>query len=908
VTVTELIATHSNTDFDAFAAMVAAHKLYPEAAMVLSGAVNRNVREFRTLFADEIDVLDAGSIDLDRITRLILVETYHANRLAELGPLLGRAGVETVVFDHHRVDEGLPPFVEPTNFITSDDGSLVTLMLRIITERELEVTPLEATLFALGIHEDTGSLTFPTTTVRDVEALAFCMRQGANQQVVERFLHNPLSHEQRDLLLRMLDKARQAPAGGLDVLVVALSGDEYIEGVSLVVHKAMDVANCDAMVLLLEMEERIFVTARSRAAALDVGDVLKAVGGGGHAAAASAILKDVPLAEARRRVLAALKRSRAAAPTAEALMSQPVHWVTTQTTVDDALVLCERYGYSGLSVADGDRLVGAVARRDLDRAVRHRLSHAPVKAVMTSTTTVVPSSAALDELTNVLSRDPLGRVPVVADADRQPVAVDDVLGVVTRTDVLRALHAASEAEGVPPSASLAALLNRLGLDWFFAEVQAVASAYRGVYLVGGAVRDLLLEERVSDIDIAVEGDGIEFARELAARLGGRVRAHEKFQTAVVVAEHAPGGGRTRGAARDGDKARDAGTTGDGADPVETTTLRVDVASTRTEFYDYPAALPKVEHATIRGDLSRRDFSINAMAVSLNPRDFGALLDFFGGLDDLRARRIVVLHNLSFIEDPTRIFRAVRYENRYGFRMDRHTLALARACSEMDLIGDLSSARLRDELVLLLDEPRIAFTLRRLKELGLHHALHPRLALDDPSAGLIAEADRLRRSLRLIREVPAWRLRLSLLLRELDPEEIDDWVRRMKFRRRDARVLVRAWLVGTRLAQRLRRPIKEADLYEIAHGEPLEALLVAMAVGAGGPAEERLRHYVAHSRKVRLAVNGRDLLAMGFRQSADLGSVLHSLLRMKLNGVISGRRQELEAALRLRAGRGAGEAR
>ncbi|HMK93471.1 MAG TPA: CBS domain-containing protein, partial [Thermoleophilia bacterium] len=570
--------------------------------------------------------------------------------------------------------------------------------------------------------------------------------------------------------------------------------------------------------------------------------------------------------------------------------------------VDDALVLCERYGYSGLSVAAEGRLVGSVARRDLDRAVRHRLSHAPVKAVMTSTTTVVPSSAALDELTGVLSRDPLGRVPVVRDAGRRPVAVDDVLGMVTRSDVLRALHAASEAEGVPPSASLAALLDRLGLGWFFAEVQAVASSYRGVYLVGGAVRDLLLEERVSDIDIAVEGDGIEFARELAARLGGRVRAHEKFQTAVVVAEHRT----TAGHGGDGDASRDA-TTGDGAESGETTTLRVDVASTRTEFYDYPAALPKVEHATIRGDLSRRDFSINAMAVSLNPRDFGALLDFFGGLDDLRARRIVVLHNLSFIEDPTRIFRAVRYENRYGFRMDRHTLTLARACSEMDLIGDLSSARLRDELVLLLDEPRIAFTLRRLKELGLHHALHPRLALDDPSAGLIAEADRLRRSLRLSREVPAWRLRLSLLLRELDPEEIDDWVQRMKFRRRDARVLVRAWLVGTRLAQRLRRPIKEADLYEIAHGEPLEALLVAMAVGAGGPAEERLSQYVAHSRKVRLAVNGRDLLAMGFRQSADLGSVLHSLLRLKLNGVVSGRRQELEAARRLRAGRASGEA-
>jgi tRNA nucleotidyltransferase (CCA-adding enzyme) len=892
MSVTEVIATHSNTDFDAFAAMVAAHKLYPEAEMVLSGAVNRNVREFRTLFADAIPITDAGSLELDRIERLILVETYHANRLAELGPLLDRPGIEVVVFDHHRPEGALPSFVQETNFIVSDDGSLVTLMLRIIADREIEVTPLEATVFALGIHEDTGSLTFPTTTVRDVEALAFCMRRGANQHVIEHFLHNPLSPEQRALLLRVLEHARPVEAGGLDVLVAALAGDAYVEGVSLVVHKAMDIANCDVIVLLVEMEERIFVTARSRVAALDVAQVLRPLGGGGHAAAASAIIKDVPLATARRRLLAALKRSRSATPTAESLMSRPVHWVTIETPVDDALVMCERHGYGGLSVADAGRLVGSVARRDLDRAVRHRLSHAPVKAIMTSTTTVVPATAALDELTNVLARDPLGRVPVVRKLTKGPIAVDDVVGVVTRSDVLQALHAVGEPAGSLASSSLAPLLGRLGFDELFADIQAVASAYRGVFLVGGAVRDLLLEERISDIDIAVEGDGIEFARELAVRLGGRVRAHQKFQTAVIVADW------TGGAPTSDTDGSGAATPGR---PIEATaTLRVDVASTRTEFYDYPAALPKVEHATIRGDLARRDFSINAMAVSLNPRDFGALLDFFGGLDDLRHKRIVVLHNLSFIEDPTRIFRAVRYENRYGFRMDTHTLALARACSEMDLIGDLSSARLRDELVLLLEEERISFTLQRLKELGLQHALHPRLALDDRSEELVGTIDRQRRRLKLAREMPTWRARLVVLLRDLEPEEIEEWVGRMKLRRRDADVLVRSWLVGVRLERRLRRPLREADLYEIAKAEPLEALLVAMAVAAGGPAEERLARFITHSRRVRLAVSGRDLLDLGFRQSADLGSVLQSLLRMKLNGVISGRRQELEAARRMRA--------
>jgi tRNA nucleotidyltransferase (CCA-adding enzyme) len=212
----------------------------------------------------------------------------------------------------------------------------------------------------------------------------------------------------------------------------------------------------------------------------------------------------------------------------------------------------------------------------------------------------------------------------------------------------------------PPTVNLAGPLAELGLDELFRHVQAVATGVRGCYLVGGAVRDLLLREPGFDVDLAVEGDGIAFATELAGRLKGHVRPHEKFGTAVVVAESPAG------------------------------RLKVDVASTRAESYEYPGALPKVEHASIRSDLARRDFSINAMAVSLKPETFGDLFDYFGGREDLLAGRIVVLHNLSFIEDPTRILRAVRYESRYGLRMDEHTLNLARACCAMDLIGDLSS--------------------------------------------------------------------------------------------------------------------------------------------------------------------------------------------------------------------------
>ena len=304
----------------------------------------------------------------------------------------------------------------------------------------------------------------------------------------------------------------------------------------------------------------------------------------------------------------------------------------------------------------------------------------------------------------------------------------------------------------------------------FEAVQAVSGAFEGVYLVGGAVRDVLMGEPNFDVDIAVEGDGIALGEALAEALGGRVVPHDRFGTAIVVYD----GGR------------------------------VDVATARTEFYDSPGALPTVEQASIRQDLYRRDFTINAMAASLKGEDFGRLVDYFGGLRDLENGVVRVLHNLSFIDDPTRIFRAIRYENRYGLSMDAHTLSLARACVEMNLVGELSSARLRDELQALLSEARVDDSVRRLAELGIDRAIHPHLAADEESLQLIEAIDRAREE--LAPATPAWRLRLGVLARRLPPDELYEWFERLKLRRRDADRIADAVAVGPRLPELLgKRP-------------------------------------------------------------------------------------------------------
>src|SRR3954447_3057092 len=285
-----VIATHGNTDFDAFGAMLAARRLYPGAVAALSGSLNRNVREFYRLHADELDLVEASRLETDAIRRLIVVETVHASRLGELEQVALDGGVEKVVFDHHAGDP--PEWAAPEHVVISDDGALTTTLVGILAEREIAVTALEATVFALGIHEDTGSLTYVSATQRDAEALAWCLRHGASQELLARFLHAPLADEERDLLAAILEGLEPHDVAGVEVLVASVAWPRYVDGIANLAHKVVDVTDCKALVLLVEMDGRVFCVARSRTDEIDAGAIAELLGGGGHPQAASAISRE----------------------------------------------------------------------------------------------------------------------------------------------------------------------------------------------------------------------------------------------------------------------------------------------------------------------------------------------------------------------------------------------------------------------------------------------------------------------------------------------------------------------------------------------------------------------------------------------------------------------------------------
>ncbi|OAT86553.1 CBS domain-containing protein [Desulfotomaculum copahuensis] len=690
----EIITSHTNTDLDALSAMVAAQKLYPEAVLVFPGKLSRNVEEFMALHKDTLVVRNVKDIDPDRVRRVILVDTKSPRRLGKLADVLDRPKVDVHIYDHHPRAEGDAhgslEVVEPV-------GATATLLVERIREAGLPVTPVEATILVLGIYGDTGSLLFTSTTPRDVAAVAFLLEKGANLGVVADFLGRPLTGEQKELLKMLLVSARHHQVNGVKILLATAAVDEFVVGLALLTHTISEIEHMDAVFTVVEMEDRVHVVGRSNVAQVDVREILAPMGGGGHPAAASAVIKGAAVTAVTEQLMAAIREKVRPPLTAAGIMSSPVKTVPSGASISETGHVMLRYGHTGLPVVDGDRLVGVISRRDVEKATHHGLGHAPVKGFMTHSVISVAPDLPVAEVQQLMIEHDIGRLPVVENGR--------LVGIVSRTDVLRTLHGQLQPRhhvvySAGPRLSghqrnIAELMQQ-NLDpemWGIIRRAGELAAVLGfqLYGAGGVVRDIILGVKNLDVDLVVEGDGIALAGALAGEYNARVRAHHNFGTAEVIF---PAG------------------------------FKIDVATARVEFYEYPAALPRVESSSLRQDLYRRDFTFNAMAVALNDDRFGDLIDYFGGQEDLQYGLVRVLYNLSFIEDPTRILRAVRFEQRYHFNLESQTGRLLREAVRREVLARVSRERLWDELMHIMNEPEAGRMLARLDELQIWPYVFP----------------------------------------------------------------------------------------------------------------------------------------------------------------------------------------
>lgn len=863
-----IVVGHANPDFDSYASTVAAVKLFEGARGVFLGTQNANVREFHNLHEEFLDFVDVRALDFEAVDSVIMVDTRDPSRIGEVGPLALRDGVEVIIYDHHPPQEG--------DLTSADDrsvevGATTTILVQELKRRNAELSVLEASLMLLGIHEDTGSLTYPGATAYDADAAAWLMASGADLEVVNRFLARTLEPEQRALLEQLQDSLELWNINGQQVAVGTARADEYVDSASVLTHYVVEDMGFRVAIALVEMPGRLQVVARSRLAEVDVGAVMARIGGGGHAQAASAGFKKLSLGEAVARVRAALKAEVTPPMRASDIMSAPVRTIGPETPMNEAGELMARWGHGGLPVLEDGALVGLVTRKDIDKALRHKLQHAPVKGFMGRDLVTVAPDVDLAELEKLLATRGIGRVPVLVNGE--------IVGIVTRKDVLRASHGDAYLDhglthahpnatqaflgGVetllPPEVRIALQeLGRIGFD-----------AGYTVHVVGGFVRDMVLGRRNLDIDLVIEGDGIAFAEKVAGELGIRIKVHRRFGTAVLVFSRE---------------------------------LHVDVASSRSEYYTKPGALPTVERSSLRQDLFRRDFTINAMSACLDPGCYGRLTDPFGGLTDLKRRVVRVMHSLSFIEDPTRILRAAKFEERYGFAMDQHSRALAGRAVELGVLDEVSGARVREEFFDILAEDDPAAVLSRLAQLGAGDAVLPQgVSATDAIRALqgIEEAfDAL--SARFKRSPVRRTAQLAAIGGLAGASSCERWVAHLRLGKElaeAARVLAtRGPAIVRTLADR--RGMRDSRLRHLLHALPDEALLALCAAATDEGVRGRVEHYLADVMSVVPAVNGADLIAMGAVPGEGFSAILAQALDHRLDGRAVGRKAELANLRRL----------
>lgn len=871
----DLILCHTTADFDTLGAAVGLTRLLPGSRIVIPGGCHPVVRDFLALHKDEYAIIERRAVNPVQIKQLVVVDTQGRDRLGVAAEWLDLPQLDSlIVYDHH-LDTRLD--IPATETKIAEVGATTTLIVEQLQAANIDLTVAEATVMALGIHVDTGSLTFPTATVRDAQALTWLMGQKASLAMVNEYLEPGLSKQLQALLAIALDSLETTIKGGYSVAWVMLKTNDHVPGLSGLISQLMQVTESDAMLLGASYEDKLTVIGRSHIPQTNLNTLFQPLGGGGHAQAASLSLRGVNPEETLQQLLETFTSQIPHPPTAQELMSSPVRTILPETTIDEAQRILLRYGHSGLSVVDAvGKLVGIVSRRDIDIALHHGFSHAPVKGYMSTSVKTISPTTTLPEIQDLMVTYDIGRLPVLKSGQ--------LVGIVTRTDILREMHQEKARKNhntdnsLVVNQSLLSLLNsRLNSALqTLLKTASTEAEKRGwhLYLVGGAVRDLLLAQGetavlIQDIDLVVDGfhnatdvgAGVELASALQKSYPqARLEIHGAFQTAALLWHNNP----------------------------ILDSLWVDIATARTEFYPYPAANPEVEASSIRQDLYRRDFTINALAMRLTPPHAGELLDFFGGMRDLQAKQIRVLHANSFIEDPTRIYRAVRFAVRLGFAIEQRSIEYIRYAISSGVYNQLDNktrpalqTRLRSELKYLLQSPYWQAGLRLLNDLDATKCIHPDLSVNRT----------LWQQLRLLELLKPdfssnWLLRLEVLIASLPPQERGLVAKNLQLPDDSIKRLVNLDAAET-LVKKLLPTSPKSQVVQLL--QPYDdPTLMLVTVRTSKTIRRQIYLYLNCWANIQAPIDGNDLKKLGYKPSPQFRQMLQDLLAATLDGVICDR--------------------
>lgn len=421
----QIIVTHKNADFDALASLIAGTLIYPGAIPVLPRNVNPNVKAFVSIHRNILNCYAPNEIDLDQVTRMVVVDTNNWNRLDGMAPLKGKKDLEIILWDHHVKGD-----IKADQIHRDELGANVTLMIRQLKKEKKILTPIQSTLLLAGLYEDTGNLTFSSCKAEDAYAAGYLLERKADLTILTSFLRQVYGEKQKDILFEMLKSSAKMNIKGYSVAFNHLEINGYTGGLSVVVNMFREIMNVDAAFGIFRDSERdrTIVIGRSNSDNFNIGSIMRGLGGGGHPSAGSALIKFANPKSVETHIVDLIWGNQQSSVQLGDLISYPVLTVDAQMPMEEVKEFLEEKGCTGVPVVNGEKMVGIISTRDFRRVRKKAHMQSPVKAFMSSDIISIPPDKSPMEAAKIMIKHDIGRIPVVEE--------DKLIGIISRSDVM----------------------------------------------------------------------------------------------------------------------------------------------------------------------------------------------------------------------------------------------------------------------------------------------------------------------------------------------------------------------------------------------------------------------------------------------------------------------------------------
>jgi len=835
------IATcHLNADFDALSSLVAAALLH-NAKLFFPGSSEKEVTQYyKEHIENNYELFDPKNYDKP-INTLILVDFSDKKRIHKAIKEKLVADTKIIIYDHHL--KNISGY-DNKEVHFKRYGSNTTQMVCDIKSKAIKITPEDATNLIIGIYVDTGSFKYHGTTPADLEAAAWLLGQGAKLEMVENIVSRELEYPQVSILNQFLINQKIVYIEDNKIATSYSTSDEYIPDISVVVSKFLVISKLTAAICASRLRDKVYIIIRSRdPSVVNAKTVANLFGGSGHSYAASAVTTKT-LTEVNLALSAWLRNLRLKSFNAAKLMSSPVVTIDMNASIYEAESKMAKYAINSIPVVRKDKILGILTRSLIERAIFHKLSSETVKKWMVTEFRTVGPGSSFETIRKIMIEGRQRFLPVVKKGK--------LVGAITRTDLFKIFNQIPESVQTVKKNLTTLLKQRLDKQTMkiVERLGQLADELKyEAYLIGGVLRDIILGNPVTDIDIAIIGDGIRFAKKAAEILNARVSVHKQFMTAVLILDK----------------------------------LKIDIATSRSEYYNQPGALPTVEKGSLFRDLKRRDFTINTLALSLNPKTFGTLIDYFGGLSDIKEKKIRVLHNLSFVEDPTRIFRAIRFSARYGFAIGKQTKRLMKNVISLDIMKDLQPSRIISELSLIFHESRPSIIFGELSKLGIWKALSVESV--NISKAALKRGEDIIAAYQIIfkKSIDKDSFYLMLIGLFIDADKIETTFKRIGA----SNFVVRTVLLRRNRNELLKILIKysRSQSYKKLKELTIEARLALAAFTRSNRIRDRIIELIRLMNEKPL-LKGSDLIKLGFKEGPLIGKILKKIEDMRIEEKIS----------------------